>query len=144
MLKVGFDVDVNAPVIRSKALTVFYDGECPMCTQEICMYRSFKGAESIKWVNLTELPDGDIVPGVTKENALARFHAIDDHGYVYVGGAAFAAIWCTLPKFRLLGRLCTRWPLRVFLNYSYRFFLILRPFLQVVCHARSNISKRAE
>ena len=143
-MKVGFDVDKNAPVIKSKALTVFYDGECPMCTREICMYRSFIGAESIKWVNLSELPDGDIVPGVTKENALARFHAIDDNGYVYVGGAAFAAIWCMLPKFRLLGGLCTRWPLRVFLHYSYRFFLTLRPFLQVVWHARSNISKRAE
>ena len=65
--------DKNTPVIRSKVLTVFYDGGCPICAREVGMYQSLKGAEFIKWVNLSALPDGEVAPGVIKKNALARF-----------------------------------------------------------------------
>ena len=115
--------DKNTPVIRSKALTVYYDGGCPICAREVGMYQSLRGAESIKWVNLNKLPDGEIAPGVTKKNALTRFHAVDYKGNIHVGGAAFAELWCMLPKFRILGALCTRWPFRALLDHSYRCFI---------------------
>ena len=132
----------NPPITRAKALTVYYDGGCPICTREIGMYRSLKGAGSITWVNLSELSDFKIAPGVTKEDALARLHAIDDKNNIYVGGDAFAVLWCMLPKFRALGALCTRWPFRAVLHHLYRLFLVLRPFLQVISHARSKLVKR--
>ncbi|MEC8288896.1 MAG: DCC1-like thiol-disulfide oxidoreductase family protein, partial [Pseudomonadota bacterium] len=53
--------DKNTPVSGLKVLTVYYDGGCPMCAREVGMYRSLKGAESIKWVNLSELHDFEIV-----------------------------------------------------------------------------------
>ena len=134
--------DKNTPVSGLKVLTVYYDGGCPMCAREIGMYRSLKGAESIKLVNLSELHGFEIAPGVTKEDALARLHAIDDKGNIYVGGDAFAALWCMLPKFRILGALCTRWPFRAILDRSYRLFLVIRPFLQGILHARSKLFKR--
>ncbi len=113
-----------------------------MCAREIGMYRSLKGAESIKWVNLSELRDFEIVPGVTKEDALARLHAIDDKDNIYVGGDAFAALWCMLPKFRALGALCNRWPFRAVLHQLYGLFLVVRPLLQAISHARSKLVKR--
>ena len=134
--------DKNTPVTRLKVLTVYYDGGCPMCTREVGMYQSLKGAEFIEWVNLSTLPDGEVAPGVIKKNALARFHAVDHKGNIYVGGAAFAALWCVLPKFRILGVLCTRWPFRAILDHSYKSFLVVRPFLQVMLHARSKFFKR--
>ena len=134
--------DKNTPVIRLKVLTVYYDGGCPICAREVGMYQSLKGAEFIKWVNLNELPDGEVAPGIIKKNALARFHAVDYKGNIYVGGAAFAALWCILPKFRILGALCTRWPFRGLLDQLYRLSLVIRPSLQVILHARSKLFKR--
>ena len=132
--------DKNTNVIRSGVLTVYYDGACPICLREVGMYQSLKGAEFIKWVNLRKL-DGEVLPGVTKRNALLRLHAVDYKGNIYVGGAAFAAIWRMLPKFRILGALCTRWPFRTLLDYLYRLFLIIRPSLQAILHARSKLFK---
>ena len=134
--------DENAPVFRLEVLTVYYDGSCPMCAREVGMYQSLKGAEFIKWVNLRKFPDGEVAPGVTKKNALSRLHAVDYKGNIHVGGAAFAALWCMLPKFRILGALCTRWPFRAILDHSYRLFLVIRPFLQGILHARSKRFKR--
>ena len=96
--------DKNTPVIRSKVLTVFYDGGCPICAREVGMYQSLKGAEFIKWVNLSALLDGEVLPGVTKRNALARFHAVDYKGNIHVGGAAFVALWCMLQNSAYLVR----------------------------------------
>lgn len=134
--------DKNTPVIRSKVLTVFYDGGCPICAREVGMYQSLKGAEFIKWVNLSALPDGEVAPGVIKKNALARFHAVDYKGNIHVGGAAFVALWCMLPKFRILGALFNRWPFRAILDHLYRLFLVVRPFLQFILHARSKLFNR--
>ena len=134
--------DKNTPVTRLKVLTVYYDGGCPMCTREVGMYQSLKGAEFIEWVNLSTLPDGEVAHGVTKKDALARLHVIDHKGNVHVGGAAFAALWCMLPKFRILGALCTRWPFRVVLHHLYTFFLVFRPVLQAISHASSKFVKR--
>ena len=134
--------DKNTPVTRLKVLTVYYDGGCPMCAREVGMYQSLKGAEFIEWVNLSTLPDGEVAPGVIKKNALARFHAVDYEGNIYVGAAAFAALWCMLPRFRILGALFNRWPFRVILDRLYRLFLVVRPFLQVILHARSRLFKR--
>ena len=134
--------DKNTPVSGLKVLTVYYDGGCPMCAREVGMYQSLKGAEFIKWVNLRKFPDGEVAPGVTKKNALSRLHAVDYKGNIHVGGAAFAALWCMLPKFRILGELCSRWPFRALLDHSYRLFLVIRPFLQGILHARSKLFKR--
>ena len=138
----SYDGDESAAIKRSKVLTVYYDGGCPICAREIGMYRSLRGAESIKWVNLSELPDGEIAHGVTKKDALARLHAIDHKGNIHVGGAAFAALWRMLPKFRMFGALCTRWPFRAVLHHLYILFLVLRPFLQAISHASSKFGKR--
>ena len=141
-MTLDFDSDESAPITRPKVQTVYYDGGCPICKREIGMYRTLEGAETISWVDLVKLPDGDVAPGVTKQNALARLHVIDDNGSIHEGGAAFTALWCMLPKFRALGALCTRWPFRIILAYLYSLFLFLRPVLQVILHSRSEIVKR--
>lgn len=134
--------DESAAIVELQVLTVYYDGACPICAREVGMYRSLKGAGSVKWVNLSKLPDGEISPGVTKKDALVRLHAIDHKGNIYVGGAAFATLWCMLPKFRILGALCTRWPFRALLDRLYRLFLVVRPSLHVILHACSKLFKR--
>jgi predicted DCC family thiol-disulfide oxidoreductase YuxK len=117
---------------------IFFDGACPLCAREIAFYRRRAGSENIDWVDISQSPeDGEVVPGLCREQALARFHALTTHGRVVSGGAAFATLWSALPGFRLVGRLFRLLPLAWLLDRAYDLFLTLRPRLQAIFHRRA-------
>jgi demethoxyubiquinone hydroxylase (CLK1/Coq7/Cat5 family) len=125
-----------------KQLTVFYDGACPLCDREISFYRRRKGADGVSWVDVSRSPEEEVAPGLSKEQALARFHVLNADGTVTSGGAAFAGLWAVLPGFRLLGRLFQVRPLTWALNRSYLLFLKIRPRLQNIVPRRQ--ARRAD
>lgn len=114
----------------STRFSVFYDGGCPLCVREIGFYRRQSGADRIDWVDLSEVSDGNVAPGLSCQAALARFHVQTRSGELLQGGTAFAALWRELPRFQTLGRLGARPPFRWMLNLGYKLFLPLRPSLQ--------------
>lgn len=118
-------------------LTVFYDGACPLCRREIAFYRRRKGADAVDWVDVSQTMGDMVVPGLTRDAALGRFHVRDADGLLLSGGAAFSRLWLALPSFRRLGRICQVWPMPGLLEIGYRFFLKFRPWLQARLRARS-------
>ncbi|HMB11927.1 DUF393 domain-containing protein [Saliniramus sp.] len=113
------------------ALTVFYDGACPLCAREIAFYRRRKGADRLRWMDVAQLaPDQDVAPGLARANALARFHVMDAQGKLISGGRAFAEIMARLDGFRIIGRVLRREPLASLLDGAYAMFLPIRPQLQ--------------
>jgi len=70
------------------ALTVYYDGACPLCRMEISHYRKQEGAERIAFVDVAQAQDAP-GPDLTREAALARFHVRGADGAL-VSGAALA------------------------------------------------------
>lgn len=72
----------------------------------------------------------EIPTGLTKEQALARFHLLTAQGELLSGGAAFARLWSNLPGLRLLGRLGEVRPMPWLLERAYLGFLRIRPWLQ--------------
>jgi predicted DCC family thiol-disulfide oxidoreductase YuxK len=113
------------------ALTVFYDGACPVCTLEVGAYRRCRGADRIDWVDISKAPPGEVAPGLTREEALRRFTVMRGDGTLRRGGHAFADLWASLPALRLVGRAFQTWPLSALANGLYRFvFLPIRPGLQ--------------
>ncbi len=112
------------------ALTVFYDGACPLCRREIAFYRRRRGAAAIRWLDVSGLPEGEVAPGLPRCAALARFHVLLPDGRRLSGGPAFAAVWRALPAFRPLGWAFgfreTGW----LADRAYDAFLRLRPRLQ--------------
>lgn len=126
---------VKSSAIRDESrardvLTVLYDGACPLCRREIAFYRRQNGANNVKWRDVSENGSGEVTPGISREDALGRFHVIGPTGEVYTGGRAFAELWAALPGFRLLGRLGRTTPLAWLLDQAYDFFLNVRPWLQ--------------
>jgi len=89
-----------------QALTVFYDGACPLCRREISFYQRRDGAESVRWIDVSRSPAGEVAPGLSRDAALARFHVRDAAGRITSGGPAFAKLWEALPAFAVLGRVC--------------------------------------
>jgi predicted DCC family thiol-disulfide oxidoreductase YuxK len=89
-------------------LSVWYDGDCPVCRQEVALYRRIDREHRIDWIDIGALADHQLPPGKSRDDLLGRFHARADHdklgaeGGYDIGVDAFAAIWRRLP---LLNRL---------------------------------------
>ena len=109
---------------------VFFDGTCPLCSREIKFYKRKDNGANITWVDISLLDPGDVFPGLTKEDALKRFHLLDYKGRLLSGAKAFAALWLVLPPFKLLGRVAQKQPFTFILEVLYRMFLLIRPHLQ--------------
>ena len=107
-------------------LTVWHDGDCPLCRREIAMIRRLDHARAIRFIDAT---DGDVTCPIDRADLLARFHARED-GVMLSGAAAFAAMWRAIPLLRPLG-LAARQPwVLMLLERAYRGFLRIRPRLQ--------------
>lgn len=113
-------------VADARSLTVWYDGDCPICTAEIGLMRRLDRASAIAFVDLS-------LPGAcpTDRNArLARLHAQVRGGPMVAGAAAFVAMWRVVPALRPLAALASPPPVLWFLERAYGLFLRVRPVLQ--------------
>ncbi len=114
------------------ALTVLYDGACPLCRREISVYQGLKSLHPDAAVCYADISDAAVPlpPGSTREQLLARFHVQRDDGELLSGAQAFLALWSALPGWRWLA-LISRVPGAVWLmECLYLLFLRWRPALQ--------------
>lgn len=131
------NVKLNAAALASiaadaaGALTVLYDGSCPLCRAEIGVYRGLPSDTPLCFADVSArgqaLPDG-----LSREQLLARLHVQHADGRVESGARAFLALWATLPGWRWLARLGRLPGVPVLLEGLYRLFLVFRPALQRV------------
>ena len=133
----GCSIPAEHPA-STAAVTVFYDGACPLCATEIDFYRRRRGAERVAWVDASACSDSILAPGLTRTEALRRFHVRDASGQWVSGGRAFAALWSALPTFSWLGRLFQIRGLAWLLDRFYNLFLRWRPHLQALARRRQG------
>ena len=121
---------------QTNRVQVFYDGACPICSREISLYRSLRGAGAIVWTDLSGAGQSELPSSIERIDALRRIHAIDANGQVVSGAQVFSLIWSALPQFRLLG-FVSRLPLvNRGLDVLYWTFLKLLPPLRRVLRKR--------
>jgi len=108
------------------ALTVWYDGDCPICAREIGFYRRRAGAAAIRWVNLRDA-GGPLPPGSSREAALGRLNVQRPDGTLHDGVQAFRALWSALPALRWAAVLTRPRPMQQLLAIGYAAFLRWRP-----------------
>ena len=131
------NVKLNAAAVASiaadgaGALTVLYDGSCPLCRAEIGVYRGLPSDTPLCFADVSA--QGQALPdGLSREQLLARLHVQHADGRVESGARAFLALWATLPGWRWLARLGRLPGVPVLLEGLYRLFLVFRPALQRV------------
>jgi predicted DCC family thiol-disulfide oxidoreductase YuxK len=87
---------LGTPVVEGAApdLTVWFDGECPICTVEIGVLRRLDRRRRIAFIDLC----GAGLGLEDRAARLARLHAQPDGGAEVTGAAAFVALWRVLPR----------------------------------------------
>ena len=83
-------------------LTVYYDGKCGLCRREIEYYKRVAPANRFVWLDIATDPAGLADLNIQQADALRRLHARDSSGNIFVGVAAFTAIWQNLNYWRYL------------------------------------------
>ena len=83
-------------------LTVYYDGKCGLCRREIEYYKRVAPADRFVWLDIATDPASLADLDISQADALRRLHASDASGNMYVGVAAFIAIWQGLNYWRYL------------------------------------------
>ena len=88
-------------------LTVFYNGDCPICRGRMLDYQMLSAGRSrlIAWCDVAQSPWALKRWQVDGATARRRIHVLDAAGRLYSGAAAFARLWRELPGYRWLGRL---------------------------------------
>jgi len=107
------------------SLSVWYDGDCPLCRREIAIMRRLDRRGRIDFVDAT----GPATCPVDRAELLARFHAMED-GRLLSGAAAFAAMWRAIPVLRPIGLLARNRLMLNLLERAYLRFLLVRARLQ--------------
>ena len=93
------------------AVTLFWDGGCPLCRREIEHYKEIDLERNVEWVDIDADASRLAPHKVTRAQALGFMHAVDRHGALQVGVPAFLAIWEQLPRWWLLVPLVRHVPL---------------------------------
>ncbi|GJE18685.1 thiol-disulfide oxidoreductase DCC family protein [Methylobacterium marchantiae] len=112
------------------ALTVYYDGACPLCSAEIRTYQRSRGSERIHFVDVSGdgAPD-TLGPDLEREAARARFHVRDEEGRLASGAMGFIWLWRQLPGWKWLATLGSLPGMPILAEAAYRRFLTVRPHL---------------
>lgn len=130
------DTDPNMPTSPKTeqtkappALTVLYDGACPLCKREIGVYRTLRSDTPVCFADVSDA-SVSLPSGTTRQQLLARFHVQRESGELLSGAQAFLALWSVMPGWRWLA-LAGRVPgVAWLLELTYRLFLRVRPRLQ--------------
>ncbi|MSO91433.1 MAG: DUF393 domain-containing protein [Acetobacteraceae bacterium] len=108
--------------------TVYFDGSCPLCRAEIGYYQRKDQDRALCFVDISEI--GALPPdGITQERAMKRFHVRATDGRVLSGAAAFVEVWNRLPRWRWAARAASLPGALIALEWGYRIFLPVRPFI---------------
>lgn len=116
------------------ALTVLFDGGCPLCRREIALYRGLAADRPVAFVDVAAA-DAKLPEGTTREALLARFHVRRADGVLEDGARGFVALWAVLPGWRWLAHLARVPGVTPAMELAYRGFLRLRPAMQRVAGA---------
>jgi predicted DCC family thiol-disulfide oxidoreductase YuxK len=110
------------------ALTLYFDGSCPLCRAEIAHYRRQDGASQLTFRDISQTGE-HLDPDLAREQAIARFHVRRSDGQLVSGAAAFVSIWRLLPRWRWAARIAALPGMMAMLEGAYRLFLPARPVL---------------
>lgn len=121
--------------------TVYFDGSCPLCRAEIGHYRGKDHSSALCFVDVSD-PDALVPAGLTRRQAMEKFHVQTWEGTLLSGAAAFVEVWARLPRWRWAARAAKLPGMLALLELGYRLFLPARPALAAAFGRMSRLRGR--
>lgn len=109
--------------------TVYYDGLCYLCSFEISHYQKMKGAESLRFVDITGPDFSAAQEQVDPFKIHESLHVRDVEGVLHTGVDAFIEIWKSLPGCQFMARAAQKSLVKGVLSAGYFVFAKVRPHL---------------
>lgn len=103
------------------ALTLYYDGQCPLCVAEIEFLQTRNANGQLAFVDITEVGFTQAEHNISCEAAMAQIHGRTADGQILVGVPVFAAAY-KLAKLPILAWLLSRHWLMPVLQPAYVLF----------------------
>ena len=102
-------------------LTLYYDGQCPLCVAEVDFLQSRNAAGQLAFVDITQAGFAEAGHNISCEAAMAQIHGRTADGQVLVGVPVFAVAY-KLAQLPLLSWLLSRRWLMPLLQPTYVLF----------------------
>lgn len=112
----------------SQTVTVYYDGLCRLCSREIEHYRRQKGAENIRFMDITSAQFDAAKEGVDGRKVHQVMHVRKGQN-IYTKVDAFIEIWKQLPRYSWAATWARKPVIRWVLDGGYEIFAKVRPYL---------------
>jgi len=81
-------------------VTMFHDGDCPLCKFEVEAMQKLDIKNAIRWVDITKEEKALDEAGITYREAMARIHVQDENQNMLTGIRGFLIVWKKLPYYR--------------------------------------------
>jgi predicted DCC family thiol-disulfide oxidoreductase YuxK len=114
---------------QNNTLTVYYDGLCRLCSTEINHYKKQAGAETFRFVDITDPSFVAATEGVDPVQVHKIMHVRNANGELKTKVDAFIAIWEQLPKYKFAAKAAKSSLVRPVLDLGYIAFATIRPYL---------------
>ena len=105
-----------------QAITVFYDGACPVCVKEMHQYQRFEKSGQVIWFDITGQEDWLLAHKINPDDALLELHVLTSTGEIVKGVEAFILLWQRAPLFRPLAWIASFPLIKAFIKRSYGWF----------------------
>ena len=122
-------------------VTVYFDGNCGMCSREIGYYRRIADPGIFSWLDISKAEVSLDHESFTRLDALKFLHVRDQAGDLHVGVSAFVVIWRQLRGWRTLAYLAGTPGVNRLLEFCYRVFAKWRFAKLGYCEARNTIER---
>ena len=110
-------------------VTVYYDGQCPLCAREIAHYREKAAGAPVSFVDITTA-DFDAVQHGLDVGRIRQVLHVRVGAEMHTGIDAAIHMWAALPAYRWLARLARLPGVYALARAGYWVFARFRPYLQ--------------
>ncbi|KAG1652876.1 Outer membrane lipoprotein Blc [Nymphon striatum] len=92
----------SKPKPAESKVTMYHDGECPLCAFEVKTMQKLDRENAIHWVDITKDKQALTDSGISYQQAMARVHVRDENQRMQTGVRGFMTVWKHLPYYRRL------------------------------------------